>query len=324
MEFRIKILLILAMSLIGDGWSGIMLAQGQPTAGENIAVQIASARKANAALMRQYTWDSRTEVIEEGAVKDIRVEGVSHGADGRLQRTVLSDQPGTPPIGFLGQIIAEKRKGRLEVYLNGLRRLLDQYTLPTEAEVINFVNQAAAARPDARGLIWVTGSSVLLPGDNLSIWVDSSTHQTRKTQINTFYEGQAVNLTATFKTLPSGLTYPSYAEVDIPGKQFTVRVHNYDYVRTMATDSPQLTEQNLPPPTAAAPSPPIQERQISSSITEMEIKSPTPPPAGKTVSGSSSFQAAEQKLKDLKSLFDQGLISQSEYDAKKAQILQGL
>jgi hypothetical protein len=35
-----------------------------------------------------------------------------------------------------------------------------------------------------------------------------------------------------------------------------------------------------------------------------------------------SLQVAEQKLKDLKALFDQGLISQSEYDAKKQQILQ--
>jgi hypothetical protein len=324
MEIRIKILLILAAGLIVVGWSQSSLAQSQLTASGNIAVQIANARKANAALMRQYAWDSRTETIEEGAVKDIRIEAVSYGPDGQLQRTVLSDQPVGQPMGFLGQIIADKRKERLEAYMKGLRSLLDQYTLPTEAEVINFVNQAAAARPDARGLIWITGSSVLLPGDNLSIWVDASTRQTRKTQVNTFYEGEAVNLTATFKTLPSGLTYASYAEVNIPGKQFTVRVHNYDYVRTMTTPSPQVTEQNLPPPTTATPSPPIQERQISPSITEMEIKSPAPSPAGKTAPGSSSFQTVEQKLKDLKSLFDQGLISQSDYDAKKAQILQAL
>jgi len=324
MEIRIKILPILVAGLIAVGWAEIVLAQSQPPASANIAVQIAQARKTNAALMRQYTWDSRTEIIEEGAVKDIRIEAVSYGPDGQLQRTVQSDQPGTPPMGFLGQIIADKRKERLEAYMKGLRSLLDQYTLPTEAKVVDFVNQAAAAKPDARGLIWITGSNVLLPGDNLSLWIDAATRQTRKTQVNTFYEGQAVNLTATFKTLPSGLTYASYAEVNIPGKQFTVRVHNYDYIRTMSTPSPQITEQNLPPATTAAPSPPIQERQISPSITEMEIKSPAPPPAGKTAPGSPSFQTVEQKLKDLKSLFDQGLISQSDYDAKKAQILKGL
>jgi len=36
------------------------------------------------------------------------------------------------------------------------------------------------------------------------------------------------------------------------------------------------------------------------------------------------LQTVEQKLKDLKSLLDQGLITQSDYDAKKAQILETL
>ena len=49
MEIRIKILLILAAGLIVIGWSQSALAQGQPIASPNIAVQIANARKANAA-----------------------------------------------------------------------------------------------------------------------------------------------------------------------------------------------------------------------------------------------------------------------------------
>ncbi|MGZ3593468.1 MAG: hypothetical protein ACXWL9_07390, partial [Syntrophales bacterium] len=107
MEIRIKILLILAAGLIVAGWSQSSLAQSQLTASGNIAVQIANARKANAVLMRQYTWESRTETIEEGAVKDIRVETVRYGPDDQLQRTVLSDQPVGQPMGFLGQIIAD-------------------------------------------------------------------------------------------------------------------------------------------------------------------------------------------------------------------------
>ena len=110
--------------------------------------------------------------------------------------------------------------------------------MPSETKVIDFVNQAAAAKPDARGLIWITGSSVLLPGDSLSIWVDAATLQTRKTQVNTFYEREAVNLTATFKTLPSGLTYAAFTQVNIPGKQFSVQIQNYDYNRTVAAPSP--------------------------------------------------------------------------------------
>jgi hypothetical protein len=324
MEIRIKILPILAAGLIAVGWSQTVLAQSQPAANVNMAAQISAARKANAALMRQYTWESRTELIERGQRLDTRIEAVSYGPDGQLQRSLLKDQPAPPPESLLGGIIAKKRKERLEAYLKGLRSLLEQYSLPTEANVLNFMNQATTTEPDAQGLILMSGSSVLLPGDSLSIWIEASTRQTRKTQVNTFYEGEAVKLTATFKTLKSGLNYVALAEVTIPGKLFTMQVQNYDYDRIVAVYSPQIKEQKAPPPTTAVPSPPIQERQISPSITEMEIKSPAPPPAGKTAPGSSSLQTVEQKLRDLKALFDQGLITQSDYDAKKAQILQGL
>ena len=101
--------------------------------------------------------------------------------------------------------------------------------------------------------------------------------------------GDAVALTATFKTLASGLTHMDYAEVTVPGKQLSVQVQNYDYNRTMVTPAPQIAGHKQPPP-AASP----------------------------------SLQTAEQKLRDLKALLDQGLITQSDYDDKKAQILQGL
>jgi len=107
--------------------------------------------------------------------------------------------------------------------------------------------------------------------------------------VNTFYQGDAVNLTATFKTLRSGPTHVNYAEVVVPGKQLNVQVHNFDYDRTMAPPAPQITEHQRPSPKPSA-----------------------------------SLQTVERKLRDLKVLLDQGLITQSAYDAKKAQILQGL
>lgn len=296
---RIRILLILAAGLIAIGWSQAVLAQSQPTTNVNMAAQISAARKANATLMRKYTWESRTELIEKGQREDIRIEAVSYSPDGQLQRKLLNDQASPLPESLLGHVIAEKRRERLEAYVKGLRSLLEQYSLPTEANVLSFMNQATTTNPDAQGLISISGSSVLLPGDSLSVWIEASTRQTRKTQVNTFYEGEAVKLTATFKTLASGLNYVAFADVTIPGKAFTVQVHNYDYKWTGATPPPQVTRQKPAQPKTAAPAP----------------KATVPPAAAP------SFQTIEQKLKDLKSLFDQGLISQSEYDAKKAQVL---
>jgi hypothetical protein len=51
-------------------------------------------------------------------------------------------------------------------------------------------------------------------------------------QVNTTFQGDAVQLTATFETVPvSGLNYVSFAEVTAPSKQLSVQVQNYNYAR---------------------------------------------------------------------------------------------
>ena len=49
--------------------------------------------------------------------------------------------------------------------------------------------------------------------------------------MTTIFQGDQVDLTATFKTLKSGLTYTSFGEVIVPAKQMSVQVQNFDYNR---------------------------------------------------------------------------------------------
>jgi hypothetical protein len=118
------------------------------------------------------------------------------------------------------------------------------------------MNQAATTGPDASGLIVMTGSNVVLPGDNLSVWTLAATRQTRKIQANTFYEGDVVELTATFNSLPSGLNYMAYAEVTIPAKQMSIQVQNFDYNRKAPAAQPQVAPAQPQADPAAPPSPP--------------------------------------------------------------------
>ena len=79
-------------------------AQTALSSDANAAVQITEARKANDTLMRQYTWNSRTEIIENGQVKDIRIELNNYAPDGTLQRSLLNDTEGvlTPRASCAG------------------------------------------------------------------------------------------------------------------------------------------------------------------------------------------------------------------------------
>jgi hypothetical protein len=262
---------------------------------EVIAMKIVQVRKENATLMRHYTWNSRTELTDKGDVKDIRIEMINYGPDGQMQRTLLNDIKSPLPRGFLRRAIAEQERQKVEDYLTGLRGLLDQYTLPTAGKVLNFVSQANIPPVDASGLLYLSGKSVAVPGDTFSLWVLGRNLETRKTEFTTFYQGDMVQVTATFKTILSGLTYMDFAEVIVAAQQMSLKLQNYDYHQTEALP-PQMTGQRPPPP----------------------------PPAAPAATSGTSLQTIEQKLRDLKALLDQGLISQSDYEAKKTQILHAL
>ena len=197
---------------------------------EGLANQIIAARQKNSALMKQYSWNCRTELLENGTVKDIRIDQVMYGPDGQLQRTLLNDDPSSHPRGFLRKRIAEKDKEKMEKYLKGLRGVLEQYTLPTSGKIIDFISQATISAPDANGLLRITGNNVVKPGDTLTLTVYAPTRQTRSMNITTFFEQDEVTVTATFKTLNTGLNYVGYAEVGVPMKNLTLQVQNYDYL----------------------------------------------------------------------------------------------
>jgi len=201
------------------------------------ALQIAQARQANAALMHQYTWNSRTEIIVDGKVKDIRIEVVQFGPYGQLQHTLLNDQQSKgmylpTPIGFLRRSIAENEKKDLEQFLQGMKQLLQQYTLPTTGKIYDFLSTAVPAGPDADGNFTLTGYNVVQPGDSMTMVVNAWTKQPRQVTVNTTFQGDAVQLTATFQTVPvSGLNYAAFAEADVPAKNLSVQVQNYNYAR---------------------------------------------------------------------------------------------
>jgi hypothetical protein len=199
-------------------------------ANEGMAAKIIASRKANAALMKQYSWQSRTELKKDDKVEDIRIEQVLYGPDGELQRTVLNDEGGKMPRGFLRKKIAEDREKDMKKYFGALRKRPDQYTLPTAGKVLDFLDGAKIQAPDGNGLMQLAGSNVVSPGDQFTIWVDATTHKTSKVQITTLLEGDEVTATVTFKTLNSGLNYAEFTEVEIPSKGIQLQIQNYNYV----------------------------------------------------------------------------------------------
>ncbi len=201
-----------------------------PTAAAaNTAVAITQARQRNAQLMQRYSWNERIDVQQGGQQKDLRIE-VCTFLGGMKQCTVQNDQHAPLPGGFFRRNAAENKIKDFENYLKGLKAVLDQYTLPTAGAILNFLTTAQTMGPGPEGYLTTAGSNVVQPNDSLTIWTNATTRQPARMSINTYYQGQAVQVTATFQTLPSGLNYMNYCTVEVPAQQLQLMIQNFDFV----------------------------------------------------------------------------------------------
>jgi hypothetical protein len=229
---RIPVALALPLSLLGGPLALAQFPQPAPTMGTaSMAVQITQARQRNAALMRTYTWNERADILKNGNSVDLRLSLVTYAPDGQLQRNIINDEHAPLPGGFFRRKAAESKIKDMENYLKGLRTLLDQYTLPTAGAVLNFLTTAVTSGPGPEGFLTTSGTNVVQPGDSLTIWTNAATRQAARMSINTLYQGSPVQVTATFKTLPSGLNYMNYATVEVPAQQLQLNIQNFDYVQ---------------------------------------------------------------------------------------------
>lgn len=214
------------------GWNVVDARQAAPQ-NESLANRVLAVRQQDAALAKQYSWNSRVELLHKGTVQDIRIELVSTGATGAPERTLLNDTPGALPHRFLRKLAAENQRKELEGYLENLHDLAEQYTLPSAGKVLEYLVQAKVQpirSPAGNTLLQATGNSLVLPGDTFVLTLDGATFRTRRVEIATTYQGDPVTLTATYTTTKGGLTYPQYCTVEVPSKEATVMIHNFDCV----------------------------------------------------------------------------------------------
>lgn len=204
-----------------------------PAQSENLANAIIAARRKNAALLQTYNWNCRTEILMNGKMEDLRIDLVSVAPDGQLVRTLLNDQPGQLPGGFLRKAIAQGQQQQAEKAAQGIGALLDQYTLPSAGKMISFIVQAQVqpiTSPTGTSMLQVTGTGVVVPGDSVTLVFDGTSLQPSSFQISTTFNGDPMTATGNFDTMTTGLNRLQYASVQVPAKQLSVLVHNYDYV----------------------------------------------------------------------------------------------
>jgi hypothetical protein len=200
--------------------------------------KFAQAQKANSEALRQFTWTSRTELKLKGESKNVKLEQVRYDVDGKIQKTAVGGTPPAQPSsepsrGLRGRAkakIIENKKEEFAELMQNLAGLALSYVHMTPNQIQAFAQNATiASAKDGSGII--KGSSVLQPGDSVTVFVDPQTLMIRRVEILSSLEKKAVHLLADFQDLNNGPTHAARAKLQYPEKGIELTIDNYEYRR---------------------------------------------------------------------------------------------
>jgi hypothetical protein len=209
----------------------------QPTAAERAAM-LKATMAASQAVLKQYEWIETTVVSLKGEEKSRKQERCYYGADGGVQKVLLT-QSAPPPKkrGFLRRKIAESKQEELTDYMKNAVSLVKSYVPPDPARI-----QAAKDAGKVSIDILQPGKRARLnfrdyekPGDNLGVEVDLVNNRPLGLKVSTYLEDaqDAVTLDVRMGQLNDGTTYPSNSTLDAKAQKIKVTVQNTGYRKTM-------------------------------------------------------------------------------------------
>jgi len=204
----------------------------QPTAAERVA-SLKATLAASQVVLHQYEWIETTVVSLKGEEKSRKQERCYYGADGKLQKVLLTQPaPESKKPGLRGKI-AEKKKEELTGYMQEAVSLVRRYVPPDPARIQAAKDAGKVAlqltEPGKRARL--TFSDYLKSGDSLALDVDLTNNHPLAANVNSYLdsEKEPVTLAVTLGTLNDGTTYASKAVLDAKGKNLKVTVENGGY-----------------------------------------------------------------------------------------------
>jgi len=205
-----------------------VLAQGTDPAA--MASQYAASAKKNAELTRHYTWQMRVAFSLKGEPKPATLYQMRFDADGKLQKTRLTAPPEEKKAHGIRGRIKEKKIEEFKDWADTLSDLVKEYMAPTPGTMMDFYAKAAYSHA-ADGTVQVTAGGFIQPKDTVTFWLDPATKGTRRFAFQTVLDEDAVSGQLDFGQVPGGPQYAARVIVNVPGKDVSATIENFNYQR---------------------------------------------------------------------------------------------
>lgn len=183
--------------------------------------------------LKTYEWIETTVVSQKGDQKARFQNRVYYGADGAIQKVPITEEKKEGRKRGPGSRIAKKKKQDLTGYMQKAVDSVKLYVPPDPARMqaswragkvsFNLVEPGKRVRLDFR--------DYHKSGDVLGIEVDVVNNRILRLTVNSYIESpkDAVALSAEFRTLNDGASYPAKVVLDAPAENVKVDVSNTGY-----------------------------------------------------------------------------------------------
>jgi len=223
----------------------LALQPAAPSPQEKVAA-LKEALAANQAALKSYTWTETTEISMKGEVKKKEQKLCRYGADGKVQKTPIGDQPapkqeqsgggGGRRGGRVKEHVVEKKVGEIKDYMGQVAALVKEY-VPPDKDKIQAAQTAGnvSMKPDpSAGTALLAVKDYLKPGDSLTIGLNMAAKALSSYDVASYVEDpkdDPVTLSVTFDRLPDGVSYPRQTVLDVKAKQIKVVTTNSGYAK---------------------------------------------------------------------------------------------
>ena len=224
---------------------GVLLQAQQPpaqAAGGGAQDQVAALKQSlqqGMALARKYEWVETTIISLKGEEKARKQNRCYYGADGKVQKISLDAAPaaekeqggraGRRGGGKVKEKIVENKKDEMKEYMERAAALIHTY-VPPNPEKIQAAKEAkrVAVNPQAGGKAQIVVSQYLLPGDSLTLDLDTASSRLLSLGVKSYLDKpeDTVTLAVTMNTLPDGALYAAQTTLEAKAKNITVVIQN--------------------------------------------------------------------------------------------------
>jgi hypothetical protein len=230
---RVRAVVVAGMTVAILGAGANAAQEGAQSPEQRIAALKKSMAESQARL-RKYEWIETTSLSLKGEEKSRKQMRVYYGADGKLQKIPIGDQPqaeqsGGRRGGRLKQRIVENKKDEMKEYMERAAALVHRY-VPPNPDDIDAAKKTGkmVVRPVQGGRARVEFSGYLQPGDMLAIDVDGEANRLTGLNVNSYLDTpeDAVILKVQLGALADGTSYTAQTTLDAQAKHITVVVQN--------------------------------------------------------------------------------------------------